>query len=150
MAKVLFALVVGLIFGTGISVSGMINPAKVLNFFDIAGTWDPSLAFVMAGALLVTMIGYRIVLKRKAPVLADRFRLPENRSLDMPLLAGSAIFGIGWGLSGFCPGGSIPALGLGRIEAIYFVLAMISGIVVARVLLRRPTSTPLKGAPAAN
>lgn len=150
MAKVLFALLVGLIFGAGISISGMINPTKVLNFFDIAGAWDPSLAFVMAGALLVTMIGYRIVLKRNTPVLAEQFHLPANRNLDTQLLAGAAIFGIGWGLSGFCPGGSIPALGLGQIEAVYFVLAMISGIGVTRLFLRRPASTSLKGASAMN
>lgn len=132
MARVLSALVIGLIFGTGIALSGMANPAKVLNFFDFAGTWDPSLAFVMGAALIVTAIGYRFVLARPRPVLEPRFNLPTSRSLDVPLVAGSAVFGIGWGITGFCPGGAIPALGLGEVDAMAFVAAMIGGIVFAR------------------
>lgn len=93
----------GLIFGTGISISGMANPAKVLNFFDVAGTWDPSLAFVMGGAVIVTFLGYRFVLKRPMPLMADRFHLPTSRVIDARLLGGSAVFGIGWGIAGFAP-----------------------------------------------
>ncbi len=133
MQKILFAGLIGLIFGTGIAVSGMANPAKVLNFFDFAGTWDPSLAFVMGGALIVTAIGYFFVLKRPAPVFDKAFHLPTRKDIDTPLLAGSAVFGIGWGISGFCPGGSIPALGLGEPDAMIFVAAMVSGIVLARL-----------------
>lgn len=133
MARVLAALIVGLVFGAGIAISGMINPAKILNFFDFAGSWDPSLAFVMGGALAVTAIGYRLVLKRPRPVLDTAFHLPTKRKLDTPLLAGSALFGIGWGIAGFCPGGSIPALGLGEISAVIFVAAMIVGIMLARL-----------------
>lgn len=134
MQRTVLAGIVGLIFGTGIALSGMANPAKVLNFFDIAGTWDPSLAFVMGGALLVTAIGYRFVLKRDKPVCEAKFHLPTNRKLDTPLIAGSAVFGIGWGISGFCPGGAIPALGLGEVSAWAFVGSMLVGIFAARTV----------------
>lgn len=133
MQRVFVAGFVGLVFGTGIALSGMANPAKVLNFFDVAGTWDPSLAFVMGGALLVTAIGYWFVLRRPTPVLAPQFHLPASRKLDVPLLAGSAVFGIGWGISGFCPGGAIPALGLGEPSAWIFVGSMLGGITIARL-----------------
>ena len=123
---------IGLIFGTGISVSGMANPAKVLNFFDIMGTWDPSLAFVMGGAVIVTFIGYRFVLKRPMPAMADRFHLPTSRVIDARLLGGSAVFGIGWGIAGFCPGGALPALGTGDAPVFIFVGALLAGIVLAR------------------
>ena len=134
MRRTLTAGLVGLIFGTGIAISGMANPAKVLNFFDLAGAWDPSLGLVMGGALLVTATGYFIVLKRDRPVLEERFHLPANRRLDRQLLAGSAIFGVGWGIAGFCPGGAIPALGLGESSAWIFVGAMLSGIAAARAV----------------
>lgn len=132
MQRTVIAGLIGLVFGSGIALSGMANPAKVLNFFDIAGTWNPSLAFVMGGALIVTAIGYRLVLRRDKPVCEAKFHLPTNRKLDVPLVAGSAIFGIGWGISGFCPGGAIPALGLGEISAWGFVGSMLVGIVAAR------------------
>ncbi|KQX38039.1 permease [Devosia sp. Root436] len=134
MPRTLLAASIGLVFGTGIALSGMANPAKVLNFFDIAGAWDPSLAFVMGGALIVTAIGYRFVLRRDKPVCEAKFHLPTNRKLDVQLVNGSAIFGIGWGISGFCPGGAIPALGLGEISAWAFVGAMLVGIFAARTL----------------
>ncbi|MDA0187648.1 MAG: YeeE/YedE family protein, partial [Proteobacteria bacterium] len=102
---------IGVIFGTGIVVSGMANPAKVINFFDIAGTWDPSLAFVMGGALIVTAVGYRMVFGRARPLFEGRFVLPTARNLDARLIGGSAVFGVGWGIAGFCPGGALPALG---------------------------------------
>ncbi len=134
MRSVITAALIGLIFGTGIALSGMINPAKVLNFFDLAGTWDPSLAFVMGGALTVTAIGYKLVLKRDLPLLGDKFHLPTARDIDLPLVGGSAAFGIGWGISGFCPGGAIPAIGLGETPALIFVGAMFAGIAGARAL----------------
>lgn len=124
---------IGLIFGLGISISGMANPAKVLNFFDVAGSWDPSLAFVMGGALAIAFVGYRIVLKRLAPTLAPTFQVPVARDLDARLLGGSAIFGIGWGIAGFCPGGALPALGTGRPEVLIFVVAAAIGILAARL-----------------
>lgn len=127
---------IGLVFGLGISISGMMNPAKVLNFFDIAGTWDPSLMFVMGGAVTVTFIGYRIVLGRPSPMLAPKFAVPTNTRLDARLLGGSALFGVGWGIAGFCPGASLPALGTGRLDVFIFTAALIAGIFVARTLIR--------------
>lgn len=135
--RLLAALLIGLIFGLGISISGMINPAKVLNFFDVAGTWDPSLAFVMAGALCVTIPGYQLVLKRPAPVMENRFQLPDTRVIDRRLVLGSATFGIGWGIAGFCPGGALPALGTGRVDVFLFIAALISGMLFARLLQGR-------------
>ncbi len=132
MARFLTALLAGLIFGAGIAISGMANPAKVLNFFDFAGTWDPSLGLVMGGALLTAAIGYRFVFRQSKPVFETRFHLPTSRRIDTPLVAGSAIFGLGWGITGFCPGGAIPALGLGEADAFLFVAAMAAGIVLAR------------------
>ena len=134
MQRTISAGLIGIVFGTGIALSGMANPAKVLNFFDIAGNWDSSLALVMLSALLVTAIGYRFVLRRDRPILEARFHLPTGRKLDMPLVAGSAIFGVGWGISGFCPGGAIPALGLGEPSAWIFVGTMLAGIAAARTV----------------
>ena len=131
MQRIVLAGIFGLIFGTGIAISGMANPAKVLNFFDVAGTWDASLLLVMGSALAVTAIGYRFVLRRDKPVCESRFHLPTSRKLDVPLIAGSAVFGIGWGISGFCPGGAIPALGLGETSAWAFVGSILAGIFAA-------------------
>ena len=133
---ILSAYMIGLVFGLGIAISGMANPAKVLNFFDIAGRWDPSLAFVMGGALVVTLFGYRALLGLKAPLLAERFAWPTARDVDLRLVGGSAIFGIGWGIAGFCPGGALPALGTGRTEVLIFVAAMVAGITITRLLQR--------------
>lgn len=132
--RIVTTYLIGLIFGVGISISGMANPAKVLNFFDVAGTWDPSLAFVMGGALIVTFIGYRYVLWRPAPIFSGGFQLPSRRDLDLPLIAGSAVFGVGWGISGFCPGGALPALGTGQSEVLIFVAALLGGILAAKLL----------------
>ncbi|MDP5220356.1 YeeE/YedE family protein [Ruegeria sp. 2205SS24-7] len=125
---------IGVIFGTGIAVSGMANPAKVLNFFDIAGGWDPSLIFVMGGALMTAFLGYRLVFARATPLLDTRFRLPSKRDIDLKLIGGSALFGIGWGLAGFCPGGALPALGTGRWEVFAFTGALVAGIILAKAL----------------
>ncbi len=133
MKSTLAALIIGMIFGVGIAISGMINPAKVLNFFDLAGTWDPSLAIVMGSALITAMIGYRIIFgKFPKPVLKEKYALPTNTTIDTRLLSGSAIFGVGWGISGFCPGGSIPALIIGETTALLFFGAMVLGIFIAR------------------
>ncbi len=132
--RLILSYLIGLVFGIGIALSGMINPAKVLNFFDVAGTWDPSLAFVMGGALIVTALGYRLVLRRPAPLLSAKFQLPTRRDLDLPLIGGSAVFGVGWGIAGFCPGGALPALGTGRAEVFIFVAALLAGIIAAKVL----------------
>lgn len=132
--RLITAYLIGLIFGVGIAISGMMNPAKVLNFFDVAGSWDPSLIFVMGGALVVTFIGYRLTLARSRPLQSDRFQIPANRKIDLPLTGGSAVFGVGWGIAGFCPGGALPALGTGRVEVLVFVAALIVGILAARLL----------------
>ena len=133
MQKLILSGLIGALFGLGIAISGMANPAKVLNFFDIAGSWDPSLIFVMGGALLTTALGYRIVFgARKKPVFDADFHLPINKQIDVRLITGAATFGIGWGLAGFCPGGAIPALGFGGVPVIAFVGAMVIGIAIAR------------------
>lgn len=131
------AFLIGLIFGLGIAVSGMINPAKVLNFFDLAGTWDPSLAFVMAGALAVAIPGYRLVLARPAPAFENRFQLPDTRVIDRRLILGSATFGVGWGIAGFCPGGALPAIGTGDPTVFLFLAALIAGLLIARAMQAR-------------
>ncbi|MEL7090701.1 MAG: DUF6691 family protein [Pseudomonadota bacterium] len=138
--KLIASYFIGLIFGIGISISGMANPAKVLNFFDVAGTWDPSLIFVMGGALVTTFLGYRVVFARTAPLLSKGFNLPSARNIDAKLIGGSAVFGVGWGIAGFCPGGALPALGTGRWEVVVFVGSLIAGIFVAQVIQRaKPT-----------
>jgi uncharacterized membrane protein YedE/YeeE len=138
MKSLVSAFLIGIVFGLGITVSGMINPAKVLNFFDIAGNWDPSLAFVMGGGLITALIGYRLVFGRmKAPLLGVDFSAPDTGALDRRLIGGAAVFGVGWGIAGFCPGGAIPALGLLRSEALVFVAAMMAGIALARTVKRR-------------
>lgn len=145
--RLLSAFAIGLIFGLGIAVSGMINPAKVLNFFDLAqiraGTWDPSLALVMGGALAVAIPGYRLVLARPTPAFAEGFQLPDTRVIDRRLVLGSATFGVGWGIAGFCPGGALPALGTGNPAVILFVAALIGGLLFARLLQSRfPAQKP--------
>jgi uncharacterized membrane protein YedE/YeeE len=138
MKSLVSAFLIGIVFGLGITISGMINPAKVLNFFDIAGNWDPSLAFVMGGGLITALIGYRLVFGRmKAPLLGVDFSAPDTGALDRRLIGGAAVFGVGWGIAGFCPGGAIPALGLLRSEALVFVAAMMAGIAFARTVKRR-------------
>jgi len=128
------AYLVGLIFGLGISMSGMANPAKVINFFDITGSWDPSLAFVMGGGVLVTFFGYRWVHSKSKPLFESSFAMPTREDIDTRLVTGSLIFGVGWGIAGFCPGGALPALGTGNFMVILFVLALLAGIVVTKIL----------------
>lgn len=130
----------GLIFGLGLVISGMSNPAKVLNFLDLAalptGGWDASLAFVLGGAVTVGLIGFQFILRWRHPLLADRFFLPTATRVDRRLLIGPAIFGIGWGLAGFCPGPALVALGTGSIEATLLSLAMLAGMAAGRLAAR--------------
>lgn len=135
--RVLSAYLIGLLFGIGIVLSGMGDPAKVLNFFDLAGSWDPSLIFVMGGALVTTFLGYRFVLKRPAPLFGVGFKIPGKTEIDARLLGGSALFGVGWGIAGFCPGGALPMLGTGDHRVALFVGACLVGIFAARQLSRR-------------
>ena len=144
MQRNLSALIAGAVFGTGIAVSGMGNPAKVLNFFDIFGTWDPSLALVMGGALLTTAVGYRLIFGARArPVFDTTFHLPTSRTIDARLVGGSALFGVGWGIAGFCPGGAIPALGFAPWPTALFLISMGGGILLARYLQTLPRRQPV-------
>jgi uncharacterized protein len=127
----------GLLFGLGLIVSGMINPAKVLNFLDLFGTFDPSLAFVMLGAVVVTFIGYRLAFRRPRPILSDRFRLPLAKEIDARVVIGPVIFGVGWGLSGFCPGPAITSLPLLAKGTLVFVPAMLAGMAASRLVTSR-------------
>ena len=127
----------GLLFGTGVTVSGMVNPMKVLNFLDIFGQWDATLIFVMGAGLIVTLLGYQIIFRRSAPIFATSFRLPTSQDIDTKLLGGAALFGLGWGISGFCPGPAIASLVFGRMESITFVLAMSAGMILTKQIQNR-------------
>ena len=136
MNRALISLLCGLIFGVGLIVSQMTNPAKVLGFLDISGQWDPSLALVMAAAVAVFSIAYRLALRRHTPVFDKSFIVPEKTRLDKPLIIGSLIFGAGWGLAGFCPGPAIASSGFGDPRVWAFVAAMLAGMVLVRALRR--------------
>ena len=131
------SLVAGLVFGIGLIVSGMANPAKVLGFLDLAGKWDPSLAFVMAGAIAVGVIAFALAKRRERSLLDAPMRLPTSTALDRRLVLGSLAFGVGWGLVGFCPGPALVALGTGAPKAIAFVIAMLAGMMVFELIDRR-------------
>lgn len=133
----LSAFLAGLIFGIGLLVSGMANPAKVLGFLDLAGSWDPSLALVMGGAVLVGLVAFHVAGKRRVSLLGEVIRLPTRQDIDKPLVLGSLGFGIGWGLAGFCPGPALVALGAGEQKALVFTLAMLAGMAVYELLQRQ-------------
>lgn len=124
------AFIVGLIFGVGLILAGMTDPSKVIGFLDIAGSWDPSLAFVMGGAILVGVVAFRFAHKRTANFFGGAMRLPNRRDIDMRLIVGSTVFGIGWGMAGFCPGPALTSLGTGNAKAAIFVAAMIAGMAI--------------------
>lgn len=130
--QIIATFISGLLFSIGLIVSGLINPAKVLNFLDVAGNWDPSLAITMAVAVATTAIGYRLALARRTPLLGGAFQLPTKTDIDPKLASGAAIFGIGWGLVGFCPGPALASLGIGANAAFIFVVAMLAGMAIAR------------------
>ena len=134
MAQMLVAAIAGIVFGLGLGVSQMVDPAKVLAFLDLAGDWDPSLAFVMGGAVAVSLVAFRYSLRRRAPLLARSFALPEVSGIDARLLAGAALFGAGWGLVGFCPGPAIASFAFGQVESALFVAAMAAGMAVANLV----------------
>jgi uncharacterized membrane protein YedE/YeeE len=142
MGKNLSALIAGLIFGVGLTVSQMVNPEKVRAFLDLFGNWDPSLAFVMGAALIVTAIGYRLVWTQQRPLFADRFQVPANRTIDARLAIGAVLFGAGWGLVGLCPGPAISALTFGGSPVYVFLAAMAAGMLIFEMINRlgaRPT-----------
>ena len=124
------ALLSGLLFGLGLALSGMVDPARVLGFLDVAGPWEPTLAFVLGGAVAVSAVGVAISRHTTRPVLAERFDLPTKTRIDRPLIMGAALFGAGWGLSGFCPGPALVSLSLGPPKSVLFVLAMLGGMVL--------------------
>ena len=143
---VLSALLSGLVFGLGLIVSGMANPAKVLGFLDLTGEWDPSLALVMAGAIAVGFFAFLIAKNRKRSFIGAEMKLPTTSSIDNRLLAGSALFGAGWGIAGFCPGPGLVALGMGEPKAIVFVAAMLAGMVIFSWLEKRKSPAVVNAA----
>jgi uncharacterized protein len=132
MRELIAGLSTGFIFGLGLCISRMTDPAVVQGFLDLAGAWDPTLIFVMAGGVAVTFVGYRFVLRQKRPLWAPKFSVPAAGTIDAPLICGSAIFGIGWGLSGYCPGPAVVSLASGRRGVILFVVAMLAGMIAVR------------------
>ncbi len=133
------AFAAGLLFGLGLLVSGMSDPAKVLGFLDMAGDWDPSLALVMAGAVAVSALGTLVARRRGRPLLAPRLDIPTRRDLDLPLVAGAAIFGLGWGLAGLCPGPALTLLTVAPAQAATFVAAMVASMLLVRLV--QPAAT---------
>ena len=136
MRNFLPGLIAGLVFGAGLALSDMVNPARVQNFLDVAGDWDPTLALVMGAALVPSAIAYLIHRRMDRPLLEPRFSIPESRLLDRPLLLGAALFGIGWGLVGFCPGPALASLVLGAWQPWLFVSAMVAGMAMHRLTTR--------------
>lgn len=134
------SLLAGLVFGIGLIVSGMANPAKVLGFLDLAGRWDPSLALVMAGAISVGLIAFAVAARRTRSFLGAELKLPSARHIDRRLVGGGLLFGIGWGVAGFCPGPAVVALGMGEAKAVIFVIAMLVGMGIFELLERRKSA----------
>ncbi|WP_122036352.1 YeeE/YedE family protein [Aliivibrio sp. EL58] len=143
MNNVLFrlvALISGLLFGLGMTISGMADPAKVIGFLDVAGNWDPSLMFVMGGALLVFMPAYFLLIKPKTkPLNAEEFCLSNSKKIDTKLLLGAAIFGLGWGIAGVCPGPAVSSLALGNSDVVIFTFAMMLGLGSTHFILNKNT-----------
>ena len=133
----LAALLSGALFGLGLAVSGMTDPLRILGFLDVSGDFDPALLFVLGGAVLTTLVLFRVVLRQPTPVFAARFQISDLRAIDRPLLLGAALFGIGWGLAGYCPGPVLVGLGVLSAEALWFVPAMIGGMLLHRLFRGR-------------
>jgi uncharacterized membrane protein YedE/YeeE len=135
--KNIIIVLAGALFGAGIAISGMANPAKVQNFLDLFGVWDPSLAFVMGAALIVATPAYFFVFKAGKPKFAERFHLPERKGIDRKLVAGAVLFGMGWGLSGLCPAPALVAILSGIGHFVVFALAMLAGMILQRQFMSR-------------
>ncbi len=131
-----FEFLAGLLFGIGLILSGMTDPGKVLGFLDLAGAWDPSLAFVMGGAILVGVVAYAVAGKRSSTLLGGAMELPSQRGIDRRLIGGALLFGVGWGIAGFCPGPALVSLGSAQPKALVFVLAMVAGMLLFELLER--------------
>ena len=142
MARAISLILIGALFGVGLALSGMLNPAKVTGFLDLFGVWDPSLAFVMGGGVIANFIGHRIVTRRAAPVFGDGFSMPTRTDIDSRLLLGAALFGVGWGLAGLCPGPAIASILIAPGEVALFVLMMLAGLAVGRMLTSGPAARP--------
>jgi uncharacterized membrane protein YedE/YeeE len=134
---IIFSILAGVIFGAGLMLSDMVNPARVLNFLDVAGSWDPTLIFVMASGVAVTTLGYRFVFRRKSPMSANKFNLPTQRQIDLPLVGGAALFGVGWGLAGICPGPALTDVATLEPKIFLYIAAMVVGMMVAWVFQGR-------------
>ncbi len=130
--KNIFAFIFGGIFSVGLMFSGMANPGKVIGFLDLFGNWDPSLAFVMMGAIAVAFIPFQIAIRKPVTVFNEPIELPKNNQLDQKLLTGAFIFGIGWGIAGICPAPAFTLIGLGHYDALYFIIAMLAGVLIHR------------------
>jgi len=135
--RILMALITGLVFGIGLIVAGMTNPAKVLGFLDLAGRWDPSLALVMAGAILVALPAFRAAARRRQSLLGEPMHLPSATRIDRRLVLGSLAFGAGWGLAGFCPGPALASLATGAVQPLIFCAAMLAGMGIFELIERR-------------
>lgn len=140
MREIIPSLVIGMLFGAGLAVSDMVNPARVLAFLDLAGRWDPTLAFVMGGALVPAALGYVLVRRMRRPLFAERFGIPERGAVDRQLLVGAAVFGVGWGLVGLCPGPAIAGLVYGLWELWLFAAAMVAGMLLHRLVTTKRRS----------
>lgn len=138
MLRYLSSLLCGLLFGAGLALSGMTRPSKVLGFLDVAGKWDPSLIFVLGGAVAVATLAFHFILRRKAPLLAPAFDLPATKQVDRQLIAGALIFGAGWGIAGYCPGPAIALFAAPDTEALYFLPAMVAGWWIYRLTAGSP------------
>ena len=155
MRRIGSSFISGMLFGAGLTISQMVNPRKVTDFLDFFGRWDPSLAFVMGGALAVTALGFRFILRRPHPLFVDEFHLPSARRIDGRLLGGAALFGVGWGLAGFCPGPAVASLAYGLWQSVVFVAAIVIGMLLwdrhdALIsVVREPQERPLAGGAAA-
>ncbi|MEI8393514.1 MAG: DUF6691 family protein [Rhodospirillaceae bacterium] len=134
MARILAALLAGVLLGAGLALSGMTDPRVVIGFLDVAGAWNPALALVMAGAVTVTFVGYRLVFRCGRPLLAESFSLPAPKAIDSRLLLGAALFGVGWGLAGYCPGPALASLSAGATGTLIFVAAMAAGLAVVKAV----------------
>lgn len=134
---IIFALISGLIFGAGLAIAGMLDPSKVAGFLDLFGLWDPSLAFVMGGGVVVNAIGFALLKKRGKPLFAGNFTLPSLTHIDRPLVIGAVLFGVGWGITGLCPGPAVASALLNPSDGIAFLVFMTAGLALGRVISRR-------------
>ena len=138
---IVFSLLAGILFGAGLMISDMVNPARVLNFLDVAGNWDPTLLCVMAGGVAVAAVGYRLIFRRGTSLVGSTFNLPVRQQIDLPLVGGAALFGVGWGLAGICPGPALADLPTLEPKILLFVAAMLVGMILAKAWRDRPSAT---------